>query len=39
MVFDATHLLVWLLVQTLDEILSEPEKLGITAQLNEGKHS
>ena len=39
MVFDATHLLVRLLVQTLDELLPGTEKLGLTAQLNQGKHS
>ena len=39
MVFDATFLLVRLLVQTLDELLPETEKLGLISQLNEGKHS
>ena len=39
MVFDATHLLVQLLVQTLDALLTKKQKLGLTAQLNEGKHS
>ena len=39
MVFDATHFLVRLLVQTLDALVTGKQKLGLTAKLNEGKHS
>ena len=39
MVFDVTNLLVRLLVQTLDDLLTGQQKLGLTAKLNEGKHS
>ena len=39
MVFDETNLLVRLLVQTLDDLLTGQQKLGLTAKLNEGKHS
>ena len=39
MVFDATHFLVRLLVQTLDALVTGKQKLGLIAKLNEGKHS
>ena len=39
MFFDSTSLLVRLLVQTLDALLTGKQKLGLTAKLYYGKHS
>ena len=39
MFFDSTSLLVRLLVQTLDALLTGKQKLALTAKLHYGKHS